>query len=532
MIRCRSRVLLAGIAILLGCTMEPDPEREPVSGPPTLVVAAPSGFSGVNELLSSSQMDQEIRHHLFLQLLEEQPDYQEHPPTFAPELARDWEFSDDGLAITFFLRDDLVWSDGEPITAADVRFTWRAQTSADVGWAAASIKEPIVDVEVVDPQTVRFHFSRTYATQLLDANEGFILPRHAWSELPMDEWRRSAGWFEDHLVVSGPYAIVDHDPRQRLVLGPNPRPNGDGPRIERVVFRVLPDESARLNQLLAGRVDVMQGIPPARVEEVKSHPEVELHEVWARQYTFIGWNTRRQPFDDAAVRRALTMGIDRRELVEALWNGHARIATSPIPSTVWAHADIDPWPHDPSRARDLLAERGWRDSDGDDILDKDGEPFAFELSTNTGNRLRRDALVLIQEQLRRVGVDARPSFFEFATLISKNEAGDFDATLAAWGIDTGLDLSYAFGSGEPTNFGRYASSEVDRLLEEVANSDDLAAAEPHLRRIQEILHVEQPYTFLWEPQWLVGTRSRVRGARPSALLTFADLDEWWLAGDA
>jgi peptide/nickel transport system substrate-binding protein len=504
--------------------------REPAA-PPTLVVAGGSDFDGPNELVDAGarQNEQEIRGALFLHLLRERPDYQDHPPTFAPELARAWRFSADRLTLSFELRDDARWSDGAALTAEDVRFTWQAQTSPEVGWTAAYLKERIREVEVVGPKTVRFHFTSSYPGQLLDANEGFILPRHVWGKLPFARWGESADWFAENLVVSGPFTLRSWRRGEELVLARNPRYYRPGrPRIERVVFRVVPEEATRIQDLLAGNAHVVEAVPPDRVDEVEGDPDSRVAALWARQYTFIAWNTRRPPFDDAQVRRALTLAIDRAALVETLWRGHARVAVSPIPASVWAHlAELRPWPYDPRAARRLLAERGFRDGDGDGIVERNGQPFSFELSTTSTSQLRRDAVVLIQEQLRRVGVEARPAFREPGTQLARLDAHEFDGALSAFGIDTGLDMRHAFHSGQAgdSNWGRYADPEVDRLLDRIATQTEPRRALPLYHQLQRLLHRDQPYTFLWEPQSLVGLAEGLQGS-PSPLRTLEGLDEW------
>jgi len=510
----------------------PAPSAGPAAPlPTTLTVASGSDISGVNELLASAtrQLDQDVLGAMFLRLAREQPDFQQHPPTFAPRLARSWEPSPDRLALTFHLRDDVLWSDGVPVTADDVRFTWQAQTSSDVAWPSSYLKESIRDVEVVDPHTVRFHFTRAYPTQLLDANEGFILPKHAWSPLPFSKWSGSADWFRDHLVVDGPFTLERWKPQEEIVLRANPRYFEAGkPLLKQVVFRLVPDTAARLQELLGGAAQIVESVPPDRADEVARAPGRRLDQLWARRYTAVIWNTRNPPLDDAAVRRALTMAIDRQALVEALWHGRARVADSPILTSVWAHpADLHAWPYDPAAARRLLASRGFRDANGDGIVERDGKPFTIELSTTTSDQNRRDGLVLIQDQLKRVGVKVVPAFREPAALNAKLAAHDFDGALVTWGIDTGLDLRYGFDSRDPdeTNWGRYKNAEVDRLLDEIDRQPDLAAAKPLFARVQHLIHQDQPYTFLWEPPVFVGRDARLR-ATPSAISTFTGLEDW------
>jgi len=531
-VRIASLLLALGILVACRGRETASPAAPPL--PTTLTVASGNDISGVNELLLSTtrQIDQDVLAAMFLRLAEEQPDFQEHPPTFAPQLARSWDFSPDRLALTFHLRDDVKWSDGVPVTADDVRFTWQAQTSAEVAWPNAYQKESIRDVEVVDPQTARFHFLHAYPTQLLDVNEGFILPKHAWSQLPFAKWAESGDWFRDHLVVDGAFTLERWKPQEEVVLRKNPAYFEAGkPLLQQVVIRVVPDEAARLQELLGGAASLVEAIPPDRADEVARAPGRRLEVVWARRYTAIVWNTRRPPFDDPAVRRALTMAIDRRGLVEAIWHGRARVADSPVLTSVWAHPDdLQPWPYDPAAARQLLESRGFRDADGDGVLERGGKPLAIELSTTTGNQIRRDALVLIQDQLKRAGVAVVPAFRESAAQTAKLSAHDFDGALMTWGIDTGLDLRYGFDSRDPdgTNYGRYANPEVDKLLDLVDHEPDRTTAGPLLARIQHLIHEDQPYTFLWEPPVLIGLDARLR-ATPSAIYTLGGLEDWTFA---
>ncbi len=492
-------------------------------------------MEGVNELVSArTRFTEEVLKRMFLSLFEERADWAEHPPTFAPGLADSYEWSADHRELTVRLRANAVWSDGAPITSEDVRWTWQAQVHPDVAWTYADSKQAVVDVEALDPHTVRFRFARAYAAQLADANEGLILPRHAWGSLPFSEWRHRADWFRDRLVVSGPFTLESWSPQQEIVLARNERyAEGELPYLDRVVFRIVPERTNQVTQLLAGTLDLVHFLPPDEVRRIEGAPGVELVRSWAPQYTYLGWNTRNPLLADAALRRALTMAIDRQSILDAIWRGAARAATSPVASTFWAHNEaIRPWPYAPEEARRLFAEHGWRDRDGDGVLDRDGRPFAFEILTNGDNRPRVDAAVMIQEQLKRVGVGARLRLLELNAANTRAAAGDFDAWISAFTVDTSLDLGYAFHSrsiGGGFNFGAYANPEVDRLIDATREETDPARFEALLGRLQEILHQDQPFTFLWEPQRLTAVRSGLRGVTPDPVSAFADLPRWWLA---
>ncbi len=522
--------LLAAALTVAACGT---PTARPALGGRPWVVATTSDLAGVNELVSGGvRFTHEIQRLLYLELLEEQPDYARHPPSFAPSLAASWETSPDHLTLTFHLRPDARWSDGAPVTARDVLFTYRAQRDPAIAWSYADSKDSVAEITAPDEHTVRFRFRIPYAFGLVDVNDGQIFPEHAWGELPFADWRRSGDWFRHHLVVSGPYTIASWQPGAELVLERNPdsiAADPGGP--ERVTFRVVPDPAAEIEQLLAGELDFVDNLAPLDAQRVKADPKLKLLTSDSRQFDYIGWNERRPPFDDPEIRRALTLGIDRQALVDTLWKGYARVAAGPVPANAWARdPELAPWPYDPDAARSILARKGFADRDGDGILERHGRPFRFELVTNSSNRIRSDALVLIQAQLRRIGVDVVPRTMELQTLTERNRAGDYDATLAGWAIDTTLDFRPYFDSGErgPTgwNFIDYANPEVDRLFDEIRAQPDLERSKPLFVRLQRILHDQQPYTFLWEQRRLAAVRADVEGAEITPLAALASLPHW------
>lgn len=529
---CRPRE--GGEGAPAGTDGAPPAAARPVRGG-TAVIGWASDISGLNELIvPASNVNDEVLFRIFLHLVEEQGDFDEHPPTFEPQLAERWEFSPDRRTLTFHLRDDVVWSDGVPVTAEDVRWTWQAQTHPDVAWGDSASKEGITDVEVVNPHTVRFHFREAYGKQLLDANEGVILPKHAWEKLPFAEWQQGADWFREHLVTNGPFLLQAWTPQQEVVLVRNPRFHDPAlPYLDRVVLRVVPDQSAMLAMLRNGEVHFTPSLSATDVPAVRADPDLKLVAYWFKLFVFVAWNNEDPRFADPEVRRALAMGIDRQTLVDSLWGELARIGSSPIVTQVWAHHPrLQPLPYDPQQARRLLAKHGWRDSDGDGVLDKDGKPFAFELVTNSGNQQRADATVMIQEQLRRIGVEVEPQVLEINAMSEQLDDGSFDAALFGYGMDTSLDLHSVFHSrsvGEGNNIARYRNPEVDRLIEEVRRVPQIEQARPQLYKLQEVLHRDQPFTYLWESQRLHGASRRLQNIQSNILFSLFDLEEWWMA---
>lgn len=513
-------------------------ERQPPAGAEAaeprrggqVVIGSSSDINGVNELIVPlTATTNDLMRQLFLPLVEERPD--DGPPT--PRLAESWSFSDDRRTLTFRLRPDVVWSDGVPVTADDVVFTHQAWISPEVAWEGAFLVETVESVEAIDPHTVAFRFTHPYSTQLLDAAAGaVILPAHVWGKHPFAEWRSDADWFVRNLVVSGPFTLASWTPQQEIVLERNPRYFEEGlPRLDRVVIRVVPDQTAQLTQLLAGQLDFVLSLAPDDAPKVEAAPDVDLLSFWTRGFIAIAWNVRGELFADPRVRLAMTLGIDRETLVESIWGDLARPIASPIPPDTWAWSDdVAPLPYDLARARRLLDAAGWVDRDGDGIREKDGRPFRFRTITNAGNSQREDAQVIVQDQLRRLGVVVVPEALEFHTLIEQITSGEFDATVIGWGIPTTFDFRFLYHSSEigGTNVTGFSHPELDRLLEEARLARDMPAMGPYLDRLQHLQQELQPYTFLWQSKRLVGVRDRVHGVDPNHLFTFGNLREWWV----
>lgn len=539
--------LLVAVAALLtlgGCGGGPEgAESDPTTASDeprrggTLVSGFTADITGVNELLDhSTALTDHVLFRMFLHLLEEQPDFTEHPPTFAPQLAHSFDWSEDHRVLTFHLRDDVRWTDGEPVTADDVRWSWQAQTHPDVAWEASYFKDYISDVEVVDPHTVRFHFTHVYPSQLIHANEGVILPSHVWSRLPFSEWRKSSGWFYDNLVSNGPFKLESWKPDQEIVLVRNEdyyEVDQGVPYLDRAVFRIIPDQTSQIAQLRAGSLDFITNLPPDAADEIRRTRGLVLNDYWSTGIIFITWNNENPLFSDPEVRRALTMGLDRQGIVDGLWGRYARTTTSPIVDAIWAHNDeIEPLPYDPEQARRLLTEAGWVDTDGDGIRERDGRPFRFEILNHTGNRQREDAAIIAQRQLREIGIDARPRLLAFGSFVTTVPKGQYEAAVEGVTMATDLDLQYLFHSNqidEGFNHARYRNPEVDGLIEEANRQRELEEMAPYLMRIQEIIHRDQPITLLWYSKRLNAHRDQVRGVQGNLLSQWYGLRYWWLA---
>jgi peptide/nickel transport system substrate-binding protein len=481
----------------------------------------------LNPIAITASEGHQIAGLVFLKLLEEQDDFM----SFKPQLAEAWTISPDGRDVTFVLRADARWSDGAPVTADDVRFTWEVHTDTTVAWPSASIKAKIRDVEVRDARTVVFHYSEPYLYQAMDANDGVILPRHILGDVPRRELKDAP--FGRAPVGNGPYRLSRWESGQYIQLETSPEYFGAKPTIASVIFKFVPDAVTLVAQLKAGEIDLLESVPPGDVNSIRAaRPDVEVVTVPSRRMSFIAWNTARAPLDDRSVRRALTTGIDRTELIQTVWGGYAQECTSPIVPLLWAFdPSIPALPFDPAAARAQLAALGFKDSDGDGIVERDGKPFELELVVNDAQN-RVDVVTIVQAQLKRIGVGVRLRVLEFGTYQERVLAADFDGAFVEWKVQTKVDLTSLFHSASRRphgfNFGAYANPEVDRLIQEALATSDREAARQKWNRIQKLIYDDQPYTFIAVPQELTAIDDRFCNVKPSAISFFVNLPAWRL----
>jgi len=497
------------------------------------VLGSISDIDAWNEYVSQQAFAGGLLRRIFLRLAQENGRGLETSDGFEPLLAESWESSPEGPTLTFHLRE-ARWSDGAPLTAEDVRFTWRAQTSPRVPWVGAASKSRIRDVEVVDARTVRFRFDGPYPYQLADAIEGGIVPQHVFGLVPFEEW--AAHDWSAQRIGSGPFILARHVPQQEIELARNPHyflP--ERPLLDRVIVRIVADDTSLVTQLETGEIDWLEGVPARDAHRLiePGSTSVRLLAFDQPKYDFIGWNGERPPFDDPAVRRALTSAIDREALVDEMLFGFGRVSRGPLPSAAWGtDRALEPWPYDPAAARATLAARGFRTRDAAGT-ESSGRPLAFEMLTNSGNRVREEMLVKIQEQLARVGVRVAVRALEMKTLRQQVAAGDYDAYLGGWTFSGKIDLASLFASDRVPPAGlnvvRYRVPAVDReiaRLTEATSGDEMLAP---LREILLQIHEDAPYTFLYEPRRVAGYGARLRGVIVDVPTDpLARLDRFWV----
>jgi peptide/nickel transport system substrate-binding protein len=447
------------------------------------------------------------------------------------ELAESWEVSEDNLTITFNLRQGVKWHDGTPFTAEDVLFTYQLYIDPETPTAYAERYRQVDKAEVLDPHTFRVSYKQPLATALISWGVA-IHPKHLLEG--QDVTRSPLGRAP---IGTGPYRFVEWRPGERVVLEANTDYFEGSPHISRVLYRIIPDPSTMFLELQSGGLDYM-GLTPLQFARQTETPHFQRrfakYQYPASSYVYLGYNMRRPLFQDKRVRQAISHAIDKQEIIDGVLLGLGQEAIGPYKPGTWQHnPDVRRYPHDPEKARQLLAEAGWRDTDGDGILDKDGRPFSFTIVTNQGNDQRIKAGEIIQRRLREVGIDMRLRVIEWASFLKEFiNPGNFDATIMGWTIPPDPDSYDVWHSSKTRvgelNFVNFQNAEVDELLEKGRRTIDQNERKKYYDRFQEILAEEQPYSFLFVPDALPVVAVRFRGIEPAPAGIMHNFIEWYV----
>ena len=458
-----------------------------------------------------------------------------------PYLAESWELNDSSTELTFHLRQDVHWHDGEPTTARDVAFTYIRATDPTTVYPNAAYFANYVPgeagVEVVDDYTVKVRL-RPHSEIMDPWRSLAILPEHLLGEVPPDQLAGHP-YGTRCPVGNGPFVFEEHVEGDRWIFQANPgfpQALGGRPYVDTYVYRYVPDQSTLLNELLAGTIDVYVAPPPDQVEQLLAAEGLHIARAPTRDFLFVGWNARRPQLADRRVRRAITMAVDREQIIRSIALGFGVVANSTLLPAHWAYdpAQTSALPYDPAAARTLLDEAGWTDRDGDGIRENaDGLRLSVGILFNPGNDVRRRIVEVMQAQLREVGIEVRPQVMEWGALVSVISGGErnYDGVVLAWVGEFRVDDTPLFHSSQIDGSSAFSGTRdamLDQLMDSLALVQDHAVALPLWRRYEAELREEQPYTFLYFVERILGVRNRVEGLRLDARGEWVNVKDWWL----
>jgi peptide/nickel transport system substrate-binding protein len=454
------------------------------------------------------------------------------------ELAEAWDFRQDCLTLTFKLRRDVRWHDGQPFTAQDVVFTYEATMNPKVPSPYKSDFADVASVEAPDAYTVRVNYKQPYAKALLSWGGLTILPRHLLESWVKEGKIKEAPQNWSAPIGTGPYRFKELRSGEKIVLVANQDYFKTGqPRLSRVVYRIIPSQATIFLELKARGVD-FASLTALQYKRQTNFPAFEKAFNKFRYpgtgYTYLGFNLRDPRFADRRVRRAIAYAINKQELIDGVVLGLGRVATGPFRPGTWAdNPNVKPIAYDPSRAQTLLGEAGWKERNAEGLLVKDGRPFTFELLTNQGNDERKKVAEIIQASLREVGIGVDIRIIEWAAFLKEHvKKRRFDALVLGWGTSPDPDQFVVWHSSQmgPDQLNQisYSNPEVDRLLEQGRALCVQAERVKYYHRIQEILVEDQPVVFLYWRDSLPVVASRVRGIEPAPAGIRYNFTDWYV----
>lgn len=510
----------------------------PAANRGAVMVASGSDVSSLVPVYHLSTLDREIQPILFPGL--NRSVWRDGGVRFeagGTSLSEGWEFGPDSTTLTYRLRTDARWSDGHPIDADDVVFTYELVARPEIGSPNVYVWEELDSVVADDTHAVTFHFASRHPRMLLNTGAS-IVPEHVFAPYAADSLRLldhpASRHPADSLVVSGAFRVAEWRRGERLVLEPNPMSFAASPRSDRVVIRVVPEETTRIIELVNGGVHLAFPISAAAARDLDD-PDIYTTSTGQRFYDYIIWNGARfDPFRDPRLRRALSLSIDRVGILDGLRFDERVPAGAPIPPmfSQLQTPETRPDPHAPDSARAILDRLGWRDSDGDGVRENDGRELRFTLLTSADRRDRVDAAQIIREQFQAVGALVQLRLVENQTLIELvYERRDFESALTGWGVT--LDPSYLhyhlWPGDTKYNVTGYQNDVLDSLIPRALAAPTAEAAAPYWREAVRVIAVDRPYAFLWFYGEVAGVNRRLEGVEVDMLGVFHGMHRWRLA---
>jgi peptide/nickel transport system substrate-binding protein len=438
---------------------------------------------------------------------------------FVPVLADSWQFVDP-LTLEITLRADARWHDGAPVTAEDVAFTFDVYRDTLVASTASSRLDRISSVSARDTHTAVFRFRQAYAEQFFDAVYHMrMVPKHLLDTVPRGELASHP--FGRNPVGNGPLRFVRWDAGETIELEADSGFFLGRPGLRRIIWRVTGDMPTALTQLVAGEADVLNFLGgPDNVQRVEEAEHLRVVDYPSSVYGYVQFNFRdpdqpAQPhplFSERVIRRALSGAIDRQAIVRAIFGDHGLVPPGPVSPALWIwNEGFEALPFDSAEAGATLASAGWRDSDGDGILDRAGRSLAFDLLVPTSSTVRRRAAQIIQDQLRRIGVGVTITELEFNAALSRARSGAFDAFFGSYGgeispASVGEVWSSAAIGG--FNYGGYRNGTVDRLVNEANAATDATTARGRWREAVQAIIDDAPAIWIYSPLMTAGVHTR------------------------
>ncbi len=535
-------ILVLALLCLSGCGSDEKPAKsvsaheqaEPLPGEDQLVPEAGGRMitgtigepSNLIPPLASDGASHEVAQYLYTTVLKYDKDL-----NIVTEAAESYEVLEDGKLLRFTLKKGILWDDGVELTTDDVKFTYEMMIDPETPTAYAEDYKQIREFKALDRYTFEVRYDRPFSRSLITWMHD-ILPKHALEGQNLLDTPLSR-----NPLSAGPYRLKEWVPGERLVLEARDDYFDGRPYIDQVVYRIIPDLATMFMEVKAGNLDTMGLTPQQYLYQTKGPMWDENYHKFkylAFSYTYLGYNLKNPMFSDVRVRQAFAHAIDKEEIVKGVLLGLGMPTIGPFKPGTWVYNDgIKDYEFNPQMAKEMLAQAGWKDTDNDGLLDKNGQPFAFTILTNQGNDLRIKSATIIQNRLKDIGVKVDIRTVEWAAFLKEFiDKGKFEAVILGWNILQDPDIYDVWHSSKAVagglNLVYYKNPEVDQLLEDGRSTMDRKDRKRIYDKLQEILHRDQPYCFLNVPYALPIVQARFQGIEPAPSGIMHNFTKWWV----
>jgi peptide/nickel transport system substrate-binding protein len=430
-----------------------------------------------------------------------------------PDLAESWDISPDGKIYTFHLKKGIKWQDGEDFTADDVKFTYELMKNGK--WVSvfpdSSEFKMIDDISIVDPNTIKF----TLTDGIVSFGEKFALPIFPKHILDGQDLSKTDFWQKP--VGTGPYKFVSWKKGEELVLAANPDFYGEAPKIKTLKYIIVPDEAARISLLKSGEADAIK-IDPRSMKTLEGTNGVKVYSEPSSNWYALNMPSTMWPFQMKEVRQAVARAINKQQILDTIFNGQGELAYGPFRKEDWVYNPDIAFAYDPAKSKSLLADAGFKDTNGDGVLEKDGTSLDFTLIYASSDAERKDMSIALKTDLAKIGINLElvgKSWDEISYDVFRD-----NLMVMAWGspFDPDEQNYENWGSkyigNDWWNAASYSNPEVDKLLEEGRTTFDKQKRKAIYQNLQTILAEDQPVAFMVFGNYVYALNDKIVGIAP------------------
>jgi len=449
-----------------------------------------------------------------------------------PQLAESWEISEDNLSITFKIRKGVEWSDGTPFSVADVMASYQTIIAPTTITPYAGDYQMVQKAEIVNGKDFKVTYAEPFSPALASWSALAILPKHLLDK----EKDLSKSELKTKPMGTGSYILKNWQRGQEVILEANPTHFEHEPWISKTRTRLITDLDAQFLELKAGKIDMM-GLKPLQYTRLTNGKEFTdryaKYNYLGSGYTYMGFKLTHPLFEDKLVRQALSFATPREDIVAGVLLGQGLPIACPFKPGTWAYNEqLSPYPYNLEKAKTLLTQAGWVDTDGDGIIDKDGRAFSFTVMTNQGNDQRIKTAEIMQQAFKQVGIEMAIQTQEWSTFIENTiNKRQFEAFILSWSLSVEpdpYDIWHSSKTGEREfNIIGFDNKEADDMMVKARRTFDQVERKQYLDRFQEILHDEQPYLFLYAPYALVALHKRFKNVAPAPAGIAYNFIDWY-----